>query len=56
MARARGIDVPDGFVDELALYADEGHLTAVVDDVKALQDDLVAFVKHHGVTLPSSNA
>lgn len=53
VASARGIDVPDGFADELALYADEEQLMALTSRIDDLKDDVLEFVREHGVEIPT---
>ena len=59
-AKARGVDVPAGFADELTLCADadqmQGMIGDIVADDQALDGDLVAFVRGRGIQVPSCGA
>lgn len=53
VASSRSIPVRKGMVDDLVLYADSDALQAMMSGIDALTDDLDAFVKDHGVDLPT---
>ena len=52
LARSRGAQVDDGYVDHLVAYADEDTLRRMMVDERSLDDDLDAFVTAHGVASP----
>jgi hypothetical protein len=56
VARARQLSVPDGFEETLTLHADERQLVEMMSGIDDLGDDLMAFVRDHGVTMPRYGA
>jgi hypothetical protein len=52
IAVSRKLDVPAGFADTLAIYADEADLRAMIAEIDDLRDDLVEFARDKGVDWP----
>lgn len=53
IAVSRKLDVPAGFADTLAIYADEADLRTMIANIDDLKNDLVEFVRDNGIDFPN---